>query len=146
MNNLIFLIANQYRALFYSKPLGGNKVTLLSSITNESGKMRRHDLVTEHTNITHAGPMGYPHPTDKENQPRIHDLEMFAKLCSGKMKGLLETEPDSAVVLICSPKMLGIIRPNLNRMITEKVIYEIPKEINCDEEGYVAEFLIGKAL
>lgn len=146
MKTLIFLIANQARALFYSKPIGQNSVQLITSISNESGTKRRHDLVTEHTNVTYAGLDGYPHPTDKENQPKLHELEMFARQCVTKLHELLQSTTETGIVIICAPKVLGIIRPQLSDIVNDRVIYEIAKDIIRDEESYVANFSLGKAL
>lgn len=144
MEKIWIVVADSARAriLEASEPEGG-KLREIEDLVNPDGRLRNRDLVSAAPGH-YAGKGGESpmHAATPRHDPTEHAAEMFAKTLADRLhRARLEHRYD-ALRLVAPPKLLGLLRKNLDVPTQRMLKSETPKDISWlnmrDVERYIA--------
>lgn len=142
MKDRLVLVADQTVARIFSSKGVTPTLTLLKEMTNEVGRLKEQDLVTDGNGsmFDALGPnkSGYE---PKHSQKEIKIIR-FLKGVVASLKEITHNESFELTV-IAAPKILGWVRPSIQEIKTISVIAEIQKDLSEKDPSEIAEY-VGK--
>jgi protein required for attachment to host cells len=135
---LRIVVADERQANFFDAASPGSLVSQ-GSIMNGAAGLKDRDLETDRegrryggtSGVSHAGgaAQSHHHGTDGERSTEIHDLQLFAKAVAKRIDHERATNSFDRLVIIASPKVLGLLRKELPKQSEDALAAEIPKDL-----------------
>ena len=137
--NVRIVVADERQANFFHAAAPRAPLDARGSIYNGSGEMRDSDLETDRPGRRFGGTSGvrhgvgvqggHHHGVDGERSTKEHALTLFAKEVAQRIETDRINHEFDKLVLVASPKVLGLLRQSLSTPAQSMLAAEIPKDI-----------------
>jgi protein required for attachment to host cells len=136
--NIRIVVADERQANFFDASRPDAALTLSHTIYNPAGGMQDIDLETDRAGRRYGGTSGvshgsvqagHHHGVDGERSTAQHDLNLFAKTVAERIDDDRIAHAFDRLVIMASPKVLGLIRQSLSSQAQGMLASEIPKDI-----------------
>jgi len=135
---LRIVVADERQANFFDAANPGSLIAQ-GSIVNGAAGLKDRDLETDREGRRHGGtggmshsggaPQTHHHGVDGERSTEIHDLSLFAKAVAQRIDAERASNSFDRLVIIASPKVLGLLRKALPAQSEAALAAEIPKDL-----------------
>src|SRR3954463_10795491 len=137
--NIRIVVADERQANFFDASRPDAALNLTHTIFNPAGGMNDTQLETDRagrrfggaSGVSHgSGPQqGHHHGVDGERSTAQHDLTLFAKTVAERIDDDRIAHAFDRLVVIASPKLLGMIRQSLSSQAQTMLAGEVAKDI-----------------
>jgi protein required for attachment to host cells len=137
--NIRIVVADERQANFFDASRPDASLNLTHTIFNPAGGMNDTQLETDRagrrfggaSGVSHgSGPQqGHHHGVDGERSTAQHDLTLFAKTVAERIDDDRIAHAFDRLVVIASPKLLGMIRQSLSSQAQTMLAGEVAKDI-----------------
>ena len=143
-NNKYFLVvvADEYRAIFYSRETRYGPLSEIRAITNESARMKTADLISDRGGRSFdSHGQGRHTMTSEKTAPKDQLARTFGK----QIAKLIATEVRKGTcrdfALIAAPRFLGVLRQELAVVTKAEPYMTVDKDVVGREESFIEELL-----
>ena len=143
-NNRYFLVvvADEYKAIFYSRESRSGPLSELRTITNESARMKTADLISDRGGRAFdSHGQGRHTMASEKTAPKDQLARVFGK----QIAKLIATEIRKGTCrdfsLIAAPRFLGVLRHELAVLTKAEPYVTIDKDVVGREESFIEDLL-----
>jgi protein required for attachment to host cells len=137
--NIRIVVADERQANFFDASRPDASLNLTHTVLNPVGDLRDTDLETDRagrrfgggSGVSHGSgaQQGHHHGVDGERSTVQHDLTLFAKTVAERIDDDRIAHAFDRLVVIASPKLLGMIRQSLSSHAQSMLAGEVAKDI-----------------
>ncbi|MGK2915689.1 MAG: host attachment protein [Porticoccaceae bacterium] len=123
------LVAEQSRARIFTLATALSPLEELEDLVHPAGRLKESELVSDH-----AGKMpdkGQPgqHAAPSAQSARAKEVEHFAKQLCQRLEQGCNQHQFNRLVIIAAPKLLGLLRKQMNPGVSALVVAEVGKDL-----------------
>lgn len=129
MKKTYVLVANRASARLFSidTPIGPLKE--IEVLTHPAARLKNEELGAAAPGRTHDRFGPGRHAVDPNEQPREHELDVFAKLLAERLHRARTVEGVQAFALAAAPETLGALRQHLDAPTKALIVAEVDKNL-----------------
>lgn len=135
--SIVVIVADASKARVFKSAKGLNKLTEFEDFIHSESRLTDKELMSDTSRIS-ANRRGSLQP---RTFPKDHEEQTFAKQLGKHLKELHSKEPYDELVLVASPRFLGMLRNELHASIANLVSYTIDKELIHSSKDQLLEHL-----
>jgi protein required for attachment to host cells len=122
------VVADERKASFYDTSRPDGPLLQQGEIANESASLKEQDLETDRPG-RRFGSGGHHHGVDGERSTRQHELALFARKVALRIDQDRMAKAFDKLVIVASPKVLGLLRQSLPAPVQSFIAAEVPKDL-----------------
>lgn len=123
--SVVVIVADASKARVFKATRGLKKLTEFEDFIHSESRLTDKELMSDTSRIS-ANRRGSLQP---RTFPKDHEEQTFAKQLGKHLKELHSKEPYEELVLVASPRFLGMLRNELHASIANLVSHTIDKEL-----------------
>lgn len=123
--SVVVIVADASKARIFKSTRGLKKLTEFEDFIHSESRLTDKELMSDTSRIS-ANRRGSLQP---RTFPKDHEEQTFAKQLGRHLKELHSKEPYEELVLVASPRFLGMLRNELHASIANLVSHTIDKEL-----------------
>ena len=135
--SIVVIIADASRARVFKSARGLNKLAEIEDFIHSESRLTDKELMSDTSRIS-ANRRGSLQP---RTFPKDHEEQIFARQLGKHLKEIHSKEPYDELVLVASPRFLGMLRNELHASIANLVSYTIDKELIHSSKDQLLEHL-----
>jgi len=125
----IIVVADSTRARIFSADTVNSIFEEIETMAHPEGRMHEKGLVSDSSGKdTGKGGSG-SHSYQEKIEPKEHEMTVFAKRIADYLEGIRNANKLKNLKLIAAPAFLGELRAHLSKDTSEKIIFELDKNI-----------------
>lgn len=129
--SVVVIVADASKARIFKSTRGLKQLAEIEDFIHSESRMTDSELMSDTSRIS-ANRRGSLQP---RTFPKDHEEQTFAKQLGKHLKELYNREPYEELILVASPRFLGMLRDELHASIANLVTATIDKElIHLDKE------------
>ncbi|MFT4937694.1 MAG: protein required for attachment to host cells [Paraglaciecola sp.] len=129
MNKNVVVVADSVCPRIFTSDSARSPLTEVETLLNPQGRLHERDMTSDlpGRSSCHDGSAGYTF--DSRATPKKHQLAGFARVVGSYINAVRTANNISSLVLIAEPPFLGELRIHLSNESTDKVIFELNKNL-----------------
>ena len=141
----LVVVADEYKAVFYSRETRNGPISQLREITNESARMKTADLISDRGGRAFDSHGQGRHTMASE---KTAPKDQLARIFGKQIATLIATEIRNGncrdYALIAAPRFLGVLRRELAVLTKAEPYVTIDKDVVGRDESFI-EHLLGRS-
>jgi protein required for attachment to host cells len=134
------LVAHDAGARWFENRGPGKGLVKLNEVEFEDGRRQSREIDTDRQGRGFgAGPGGHAH--EPAQSPHEHAVENFARELAKELGQELRRGAFARLILIAPPRFLGVLRGELDSLVTRAVLATIPKDLPRANEQELCKHL-----
>ena len=135
--SIVVIVADASKARVFKSAKGLIELTEFEDFIHSESRLTDKELMSDTSRIS-ANRRGSLQP---RTFPKDHEEQTFARQLGRHLKGLHSKEPYDELVLVASPRFLGMLRNELHASIANLVSYTIDKDLIHSSKDQLLEHL-----
>lgn len=145
MSRYRILVADQAEAIFYDAPSLDAPPTEVARISDPLARLHDRDFATERPGRTRESYGTARHAIQREHTPRREEAARFARRIARRLDDARRRDEFDSLVVVASPRFLGLVRDWLTKPTRARVVREIHKDLVHSPPGALARQLAASA-
>jgi len=125
----IIVVADSTRARIFTADTVNSIFEEIETMAHPEGRMHEKDMVSDFPGKDSGKGGGGDHNYQEKMEPKEHEMVVFAKRIAGYLEGIRNANKLPNLMLIAAPAFLGELRANLSKDTSEKIVFELDKNI-----------------
>jgi protein required for attachment to host cells len=138
--SVVVIVADASKARIFKTTRGFKTLTEFEDFIHSESRLTNKELMSDTSRIA-ANLRGSLQP---RTFPKDHEEQTFAKQLGKHLKELHSKEPYEELVLVASPRFLGMLRNELHASIADLVSHTINKELILLDKDELLKYLRNK--
>ena len=134
------LVVDQAAARIFSSEGTPPELTLLKELSNESGRMKEQELVTDGPGTALDSVGSNRSAYEPKHSQKEVGVQSFHKQVVGELERLCHNHV-SELTIVAAAKVLGAIRPAVESLKTVSVVNEIHKDLSEKNASEISEYV-----
>lgn len=129
MKKTCVVVANRTTARLFSIDTPIGPLHEIEVLTHPEGRLKNAELGEHAPGRTQDRFGPGRHAIDPDEQPRAHELDVFAKLLATRLHRARSVEGLQALALVAAPETLGALRQHLDAATRALIVAEVSKNL-----------------
>lgn len=129
MSRTRIVVADQAEAVFYDTASLARPPKEVARITDPAAHLHERDFSSDRPGRCHARAGGPRHAFGPEPQTRRLEAARFARRIARRLDEARRKEEYDDLIIVAASRFLGVMRHELSRLTTARVVHEIPKDL-----------------
>lgn len=139
------VVADESQALIYSRDTRTGPLLPVSSLTNEAGRKKAAELVSDRGGRSFDSFGKGRHAMTKEkSDPKSHAAEVFARDIAGRISDVMHEGSCRGYALVAAPRFLGMLRQALATTCKVEPYKTVAKELVGHAEAEIKKSVDGR--
>ncbi|MCK5002865.1 MAG: host attachment protein [Gammaproteobacteria bacterium] len=145
MKNTIIVVADSTRARIFTVDSAHSPLNEIETMAHPEGRLHDRDMTSDLPGKDAGGDGSGGHAYQSKTDPKQHELAEFAKRVADHLNSARTANKLSNLLLVAEPSFLGELRTHLSSATSEKVVFELDKNLTHhnpeDIRKHLPEFL-----
>lgn len=129
MNSTMVVVADSTRARIFTADTSKSPLTEIEVLANPEGRLHDRDITSDLPGKSAGGDGSGGHAYQSETDPKHHEMEEFSKRIADYLDNARNVNNLSKLLLVASPPFLGELRSHLSKETSQKVVFELDKNL-----------------
>ena len=128
MSSMI-VVADSSRARFFTAASSSSDLIETETLTNSEARLHVRDITSDLPGKSSGGNGSGGHAYQSETDPKKHEVAKFAKRIADRLDAIRNANKLPKLFLVAEPAFLGELRNHLSSATSEKVVFELNKNL-----------------
>ena len=129
MNLIMTVVADSARARIFTADSIHSSLNEIETMAHPEGRMHEQDMVSDLPGKGSGKGGGGDHAYQEKIEPKEQEMIEFAKRVADYLDDTRKANKLNKLVLVAAPAFLGELRTQLSKETTEKIVFELDKNI-----------------
>jgi protein required for attachment to host cells len=129
MSRIRIVVADQAEAVFYDAASLARPPKEVARITDPAAHLHEREFSSDRPGRCHPATGGSRHAFGPEPQSRKLEAARFARRIARRLDEARRQEEYDDLIIVAGSRFLGVMRRELSRPTTARVVHEIPKDL-----------------
>jgi len=141
MKHMMIVVADSSRARIFTVDTAHSPLNEIETLVHPEGRMHEQAMVSDLPGKDAGKGGAGDHAFQEKVEPKEHEMIAFAKRISDYLESARKANQLKKLVIIAAPEFLGELRKHLSTETSEKIIYELDKNIAHHNEEDIRKHL-----
>jgi len=141
MKHMMIVVADSSRARIFTVDTAHSPLNEIETFVHPEGRMHEQDMVSDLPGKDAGKGGAGDHAFQEKIEPKEHEMIAFAKRIADYLESARKANQLKKLVIIAAPEFLGELRKHLSTETSEKIIYELDKNIAHHTEEDIRKHL-----
>ena len=141
----MIVVADSSRARFFTAASSSSDLIEVETLTNSEARLHDRDITSDLPGKSTGGNGSGGHAYQGKTDPKKHEVSRFAKRIATHLETTRNANKLPKLFLVAEPGFLGELRNHLSSATSEKVVFELDKNLTQqnpkDIRKHLPEFL-----
>jgi len=137
----IIVVADSTRARIFTADTINSIFKEIETMAHPEGRMHEKDMVSDSSGKSAGKGGSGDHGYQEKLEPREHEMVVFAKRIAGYLDSIRNANKLPNLMLIAAPAFLGELRAHLSKDTSDKIVFELDKNIAHHSEEDIRKHL-----
>jgi len=123
------VVADSTRARIFNADSTNSVFKEIETMAHPEGRMHEQNMTSDSPGKGSGKGGGGDHSYQEKMEPKEHEIVVFAKRIAAYLDGMRKANKLINLMLIAAPAFLGELRTHLSKDTSEKIIFELNKNI-----------------
>jgi len=138
---MMIVVADSSRARIFTVDTAHSPLNEIETFVHPEGRMHEQDMVSDLPGKDAGKGGAGDHAFQEKIEPKEHEMIAFAKRIADYLESARKANQLKKLVIIAAPEFLGELRKHLSTETSEKIIYELDKNIAHHTEEDIRKHL-----
>ena len=129
MKSMMIVVADSARARIFTADSAHSPLNEIETMAHPEGRMHEQDLVSDMPGKDLGKGGGGDHAFQEKIEPKEQEVIEFAKRVADYLDDARKANKLNKLLLVAAPAFLGELRTQLSNETSEKVVFELDKNI-----------------
>jgi len=145
MKPMMIVVADSARARIFTADSAHSPLNEIETMAHPEGRMHEQDMVSDMPGKESGKGGGGDHAFQEKIEPKEQEMIEFAKRVADYLDDTRKANKLNKLILVAAPAFLGELRTHLSNETSEKIVFELDKNIAQhsveDIRKHLSEFL-----
>ena len=137
----MIVVADSVCARFFTSNSATSKLKEIETLLNPRGRMHERDITSDLPGRNRGPSEAGGHTFGSRTSPKKHELTEFAKVVGDYVNCARTANEFANLLLIAEPSFLGALRSKLSKESTEKIVFELNKNLTHKSPEGISQHL-----
>jgi len=138
---MMIVVADSSRARIFTVDTAHSPLNEIETLVHPEGRMHEQDMVSDLPGKDAGKGGAGDHAFQEKIEPKEHEMIAFAKRIADYLESARKANQLKKLVIIAAPEFLGELRKHLSTETSEKIVYELDKNIAHHSEEDIRKHL-----
>jgi len=129
MKSMMIVVADSSRARIFTTDSAHSPLNEIETMAHPEGRMHEQDMVSDMPGKDSGKGGGGDHAYQEKIEPKEQEMIEFAKRIADYLDDKRKANKLNKLILIAAPAFLGELRTHLSNETSEKIVFELDKNI-----------------
>ena len=129
MKSMMIVVADSSRARIFTTDSAHSPLNEIKTMAHPEGRMHEQDMVSDMPGKDSGKGGGGDHAYQEKIEPKEQEMIVFAKRIADYLDDERKANKLNQLLLIAAPAFLGELRAHLSNETSEKIVFELDKNI-----------------
>lgn len=129
MKEFTIVVADSTRARIFTTDSASSPLIEIETMAHPEGKLHDRDITSDLPGKDKGKDGSSGHAYQEETDPKTHELDKFAKRIAVYLEDARNANKLKKVLVVSAPTFLGKLRGHLSSKTSEKIIFELDKNL-----------------
>ena len=125
----MIVVADSARARVFTADYAHSPLNEIETMAHPEGRMHEQDMVSDMPGKDSGKGGGGDHAYQEKIEPKEQEMIEFAKRIAGYLDDARKANKLNKLILVAAPAFLGELRTHLSSETSEKIVFELDKNI-----------------
>ena len=125
----MIVVADSARARIFTADSAHSPLNEIETMAHPEGRMHEQDMVSDLPGKDSGKGGGGDHSFQETIEPKEQEMIMFAKRVADYLEDTRKANKLDKLILVAAPAFLGELRTHLSNETSEKIVFELDKNI-----------------
>lgn len=141
MKYMMIVVADSSRARIFTVDSARSPLNEIETIVHPEGRLHEQDMVSDLPGKDAGKGGAGDHAYQEKIEPKEQEMISFAKRIADYLESARKANQLKKLVIIAAPEFLGELRSHLSTETSEKIVYELDKNIAHHSEEDIRQHL-----
>ena len=126
---MMIVVADSSRARIFTADSARSPLNEIETMAHPEGRMHEQDMASDMPGKDAGKGGGGDHAFQEKIEPKEQEMIMFAKRVADYLEGARKANKLSQLIIAAAPEFLGELRTHLSSETSEKIVFELDKNI-----------------
>lgn len=137
----MIVVADSTRARIFTADSAHSPLVEIETMAHPEGRLHDRDITSDLPGKDTGGNVSGGHAYQERTDPKKHELVVFAKRVADHLNAARSANKLSNLLLVAEPAFLGELRMHLSTETSEKVVFELDKNLTHQTPEDIREHL-----
>ena len=127
--SMMIVVADSARARVFTADSAHSPLNEIETMAHPEGRMHEQDMVSDMPGKDSGKGGGGDHAYQEKIEPKEQEMIEFAKRIAGYLDDARKANKLNKLILVAAPAFLGELRTHLSSETSEKIVFELDKNI-----------------
>lgn len=138
---MMIVVADSARARIFTADSARSPLNEIETMAHPEARMHEQDMVSDMPGKGAGKGGGGDHAFQEKIEPKKQEVIVFAKRVADYLDDARKANKLSQLIIAAAPAFLGELRTHLSSETTEKIFFELDKNIAHDSAGGIRQHL-----
>lgn len=129
MKSMMIVVADSSRARIFTVDSDRSPLNEIETMAHPEGRMHEQNMVSDMPGKDAGKGGGGDHSFQEKVEPKKEEMIEFAKRVADYLDDARKSNDLNKLILVAAPAFLGELRNHLSKETSEKIIYELDKNL-----------------
>lgn len=129
MKSMMIVVADSSRARIFTVDSDRSPLNEIETMAHPEGRMHEQNMVSDMPGKDKGKGGGGDHAFQEKVEPKKEEMIEFAKRVTDYLDDARKANDLNKLILVAAPEFLGELRNHLSKETSEKIIYELDKNL-----------------
>ena len=129
MKSMMIVVADSSRARIFTADSDRSPLNEIETMAHPEGRMHEQNMVSDMPGKDAGKGGGGDHSFQEKVEPKKEEMIEFAKRVADYLDDARKANDLNKLILVAAPAFLGELRNHLSKETSEKIIYELDKNL-----------------
>ena len=127
--SMMIVVADSARARVFTADSAHSPLNEIETMAHPEGRMHEQDMVSDMPGKDSGKGGGGDHAYQEKIEPKEQEIIEFARRIAGYLDDARKANKLNKLILVAAPAFLGELRTHLSSETSEKIVFELDKNI-----------------
>ena len=127
--SMMIVVADSARARVFTADSAHSPLNEIETMAHPEGRMHEQDMVSDMPGKDSGKGGGGDHAYQEKIEPKEQEIIEFARRIAGYLDDARKANKLNKLILVAAPEFLGELRTHLSSETSEKIVFELDKNI-----------------
>lgn len=143
MKPMMIVVADSSRARIFMADSAHSPLLEIETLAHPEGRLRDQDLASDMPGKESGKGGGGDHAYEEKIEPKKEEMIAFAKRIADYLDGTRKANKLNKLLIVAAPAFLGELRKQLSTATSDKIVFELDKNLAHHNEEDIRKHLSG---